>query len=151
MICDVEPDWSTKFTPNLINFGRLWQNLKLDVLILTCYAQGHSRYNPIEHCWSPLSKLLTGVTLPIHITIENPAVLSNFSRILTTFNLIKIDPPFQTIEDEPSPWDNNRLSEEDGRKQKGQVLGHAMATCKKYWHGKTYNSFPIKVVSVPCN
>lgn len=43
-ICDGGPDWSTKFTPNLINYGQLWSimvnygSLNLDVLILTCYA-----------------------------------------------------------------------------------------------------------------
>lgn len=34
---------------------------------------------------------------------------------------------------------------------KRHVLDHVMATCKKYWQGKTYDSFLIKVVIVPCN
>ena len=29
-------------------------------------------------------------------------------------------------------------------------MDHAIDTCKKYWHNKTYDSFPIKVLSVPC-
>lgn len=121
IICDGGPDWSTKFTPNLINYGRLWRNLKLDVLVFTCYAPGQSRFNPIEHCWSPLSKLLTGVTMPIRLS-ENVS----------------------------SPWEDNSLSKEEQLKQKGEVLNHAIDSCKKYWHNKRYDSFPINVVSVPC-
>ena len=74
IICDGGHDWSTKFTPNLINYGRLWKRLKLDVLVLTCHAPGHSRFNPIEHCWAPLSKELTGVTLPISLCEDVPSV-----------------------------------------------------------------------------
>ena len=58
--------------------------------------------------------------------------------------------PIRLSEGEPSPWDNNSLSEEDAIKQKGQVLDHAITTCNKYWHGKRYDSFPIEVVGVPC-
>lgn len=121
IICDGGPDWRTKFTQNLINYGRLWKHLKLDVLVLTCHAPGHSRFNPIEHCWAPLSKELTGVTLTISL-----------------------------CEDVPSPRVENCLSDEERLKQKGEVLNHAIETCKKYWHNKRYDSFPIKVVSVPC-
>ena len=32
IICDGGSDWRTKFTQNLINNGRLWKHLKLDVL-----------------------------------------------------------------------------------------------------------------------
>ena len=91
ILCDGGPDWSPKCTPNLINYGRLWKRLKLDVLVLTCYAPGHSRFNPIEHCWAPLSKKLTGVTLPISL-----------------------------CEDIPSPWVENGLSNEERLKKKGK-------------------------------
>ena len=90
IICDGGPDWRTKFTQNLINYGRLWKHVKLDVLVLTCYAPRHSRFNPIEHCWAPLSKELTGVTLPISL-----------------------------CEDVPSPRVENGLSDEERLKQKG--------------------------------
>lgn len=65
IICDGGPDWTPKSTPNLINFGRLWRDLNLNISILTSYAPGHSCHNPIEHSWAPLSKWLTGVTIPI--------------------------------------------------------------------------------------
>lgn len=68
-----------------------------------------------------LSKELTGVTLPISL-----------------------------CEDVPSPQVENGLSDEERLKQKGEVLNHAIETCKKYWHNKRYDPFPIKVVSVPC-
>ena len=65
IICDGGPGWKPRCTPNLMNFGWLWQDLNLDILILTSYAPGHSCLNPIEHSWAPLSTWLTGVTLPI--------------------------------------------------------------------------------------
>jgi len=39
--------------------------VNLAIFILTSYALGHSRLNPIECSWAPISKWLTGVTLPI--------------------------------------------------------------------------------------
>jgi len=33
------------------------------MLICVCHAPGLSRYNPIEHLWSPCSKWLAGVSL----------------------------------------------------------------------------------------
>ena len=62
---------------------------------------GQSRFNPIEHCWSPLSKLLTGVTLPIRLS-----------------------------KDASSPWEDNNLSNEERLKQKGEVLDYAIDSCK---------------------
>ena len=58
IIWDGGPDWISKSIPNLVNFGRLWQDLNLDILILTSYAPGHSRLNPIEVGPNYLSGLL---------------------------------------------------------------------------------------------
>lgn len=99
----------------------MWKRLKLDVLVLTCYAPGHSTFYPIEHCWAPLSKERTGETLLISL-----------------------------CEDIPSPWVENGLSDKETLKQKGEILNDATETCKKYWNNKRYDSFHIKVVSVPC-
>ena len=46
IICDGGPDWTTKSTPNLINFGRLWQDLKTQYCPL-CIA----RLRPFSWCW----------------------------------------------------------------------------------------------------
>ena len=72
-MCEGGPYWRTKFTPNLINYRRLWKNVKIDLLVMTCYAPGHSRFNPIEHCWALHSKELTGVTLPISVGDDVPS------------------------------------------------------------------------------
>ena len=55
--------------------------------------------------------------------------------------------PISLCEDVPSPRVENGLSDEERLKQKGEVLNHAIETCKKYRHNKRYDSFPIKVVS----
>ena len=49
--CYGGPDWSTKFTPNLIV-----EKSKDRCPRMTCYAPGQSRFNPTEHCWGPSSK-----------------------------------------------------------------------------------------------
>ena len=53
MICDGDPDWTPKSTPNIVDFGRLWRDLNLDILILTSYAPGHSLLNHIQCTWAP--------------------------------------------------------------------------------------------------
>ena len=48
----------------MISQGRLWQDLNFDYSAVVNLAAGHSAENEIEHCWTPLSKCLTSVTLP---------------------------------------------------------------------------------------
>ncbi|XP_057291292.1 uncharacterized protein LOC130613938 isoform X3 [Hydractinia symbiolongicarpus] len=71
-IADGGPDWSTKAVVNLMSLGYLWLNLRLDCLIVQCYAPGHSRFNPIERCWSFLTQQLVGVTLPVEVDGKTP-------------------------------------------------------------------------------
>ena len=66
-IADGVPDWSVKGMLNLLVFGDLWRKLKLDSLIIQCYAPGHSRFNPIERSWGHLTKWLVGVVLPVEV------------------------------------------------------------------------------------
>ena len=54
-IADGGPDWSVKGIGNFMSLGYLWMNLKLDTLVVQCYAPGHSRFNPIERTWSYLT------------------------------------------------------------------------------------------------
>ena len=61
---DGGPDWSTATPANLLFYGRIWRDAKLDLLIVTTYCPGFSAYNAIEHAWSPRSRDLTSVTLP---------------------------------------------------------------------------------------
>ena len=71
-IADGGPDWSVKGVLNLLSMGYLWKNLMLDILIIQCYAPGHSRFNAIERLWAILTKWLIGVILPIDILGEVP-------------------------------------------------------------------------------
>ena len=64
MIADGGPDWSVKGVVNFMSMGLFWLKSKLDILLVQCYAPGHSRFNPIERSWSFLTKWLVGVTLP---------------------------------------------------------------------------------------
>ncbi len=60
---DGGPDWTTKSCTNAMFLARFWEDENLDMLIAASYAPGFSRYNPIEHAWSPCSKYLAGVSL----------------------------------------------------------------------------------------
>ena len=72
-IADGGPDWSVKGVINFMSLGFLWKNLHLDVLIIQCYAPGHSRFNPIERSWSYLTNRIATVTLPDSIDGVTPA------------------------------------------------------------------------------
>ena len=121
IICDKAPDRTSRSTPNLINFGWLWRDLNLDILILTAYAPGHSRLDAIERIWAPLSKWPTGVTLPI------------------------------ALEGKASPWvEFLGLTDDEIRKRKAEVLDEACSKCSKYWEGKIIDSFPVRVKCIKC-
>ena len=66
-VADGGPDWSVKGALNLMVFGMFWEVQKLDVLVVQCFAPGHSRFNPIERSWSFLTKCIVGVNLPVKI------------------------------------------------------------------------------------
>ena len=114
-ICDGVPDWTPKSTPNLIYFGRLRRDLNLDIFILTSYAQGHTRHNPIECSWAPLSKWLTSVTHAI------------------------------ALEEKTSPWvDFAGLNENKICNWKAAVVHEACCKCR-YWDGKKIDCSPVWV------
>ncbi len=73
-ICNGGPDWTVKGAINFMVFGKLWRDLGLDSLILTCYAAGHSRFNAIERSLVTLTKWLTGVVLPLAVKENNFAI-----------------------------------------------------------------------------
>lgn len=103
-IADEEPDWSTKSVLNLMNYSRLWKDLKSAALVIVAFAARHSRFNPIEHAWAPLSRWLTGVTLP---------------RMLDGESL----PPSQ----------QNDLTDKEVEKKEADVFDNAIDVCAKYW------------------
>lgn len=64
LVTDGGPDWTPKSNINEFFLGKLWKEGNYDMLIAACMPAGLSRYNPIEHLWSPCSKFLAGVSLP---------------------------------------------------------------------------------------
>jgi len=94
LIADGGPDWSVKGIINFLSIGYLWMNLKLDCLVIQCYAPGHSRFNPIERSWSFLTKKIVGVVLPDTINGKVPSpndidgwlqVLDNATKLCSKF------------------------------------------------------------------
>lgn len=73
LIADSGPDWNTASLVNAVLLMRLWRDCNLDMLVICSYAARFSAYNHIEHLWSPMSKLLTSVTLPANIPGEDKA------------------------------------------------------------------------------
>ena len=70
-VVDGGPDWSGRSTATIMKLGQLWKDCNLDILAAVSYAPYHSRYNPIEHAWSPRSNDLTGVVLPATLDGDN--------------------------------------------------------------------------------
>ena len=66
-IVDGGPDWKPECMINVINLGRLWHDLNLDVLINVFYAACDSKMNPIERGWSYVTSLLVGVMLQLEL------------------------------------------------------------------------------------
>ena len=63
--CVILSDGGVNFLPkNVINSlfqYRLFKEINYDMLSVSTYASRYSAYNPIEHAWSPLSNMLTGI------------------------------------------------------------------------------------------
>ena len=66
-------DWTPKSNINQFFLGKLWREEKFDMVISAFMPAGLSRYNPIEHLWSPCSKFMAGVSLPACLPGENAA------------------------------------------------------------------------------
>ena len=113
LITDGGPDWTPKSNVNEFFLGRLWRDLKLDMLVGVCNAPGLSRYNPIEHLWSPCSRWLAGVSLPDHLPGERP-------------------PPQQTD-----------LPVEQRLEKEVKVFDNALEMLDTYWHGKIHDGFRV--------
>lgn len=121
LISDNGPDWNPKFLQTFLYLGRLWRDLKLDVLVQTSYAAGYSRYNMIERAWAPLSWQLVGVTLP--------ATLAG--------------------EDLP-PWQQKNLPVAEQKEKEVKVFDEAILTLNDYWMEVTIDGYPVVPIHVPC-
>ena len=93
----------------------------MDYLAVFNLAAGHSAKNEIEHCWAPLSKNLTSVTLPACLPSE----------------------------DKP-PCYQKGLSKSELQHKEAQMFDNAMDELNKYWSGKRHDSFEITSHKVPC-
>jgi hypothetical protein len=64
IIADGGPDKNPRHFKNVIQYGRLFQKLKIDYLLVRVHAPGDSKFNPVERAMSSFSKKLVGVVLP---------------------------------------------------------------------------------------
>jgi len=113
LLCDGGADWSPKSTLTQFYFGRFWRDHKYDMLICVCHAPGLSRYNPIEHLWSPYSRWLAGVSLSACLPGED------------------IPPLLQSL-----------TSKELHEKEK-IVFSNALDALDSYWNGKVHDGFRV--------
>ena len=111
LICDGGTDWSPKSI--LFYLGRFWRDYNYDMLICVCHAPGLSRYNPIEHLWSPCSKWLAEVSF------------------------------LACLPGEDRPPSQQSLSEEEKSAKEKQVFTNALNALDSYWNGKVHDGFRI--------
>ena len=117
LIVDGGPDWSVKSSNTFMELGNLWRSTKLDHLMALSYAPYQSRFNPIEHAWSPRSNDLTGLRLSA------------------------------TLEGETTrPSQQSGLSEDDILRKEAVIHDLAIATVAKHWEGKKYDEFNVTPV-----
>lgn len=121
LVSDNGPDWNPKFLQTFLCLGRLWRDLKLDVLVQTSYAAGFSRYNMVERAWAPLSWKLVGVTLPA--TLEGESL---------------------------PPWQQTGIPEAEQRAKEIEVFDDAMAKLNQYWSQCEIDGFSVHPIAVPC-
>ena len=60
---DNGPDWCRHSVKTVLAMGRVWETMDLDYLLLTSYAPGNSKFNPIEHAWAPITRWCSGLVL----------------------------------------------------------------------------------------
>ena len=118
-IADGGPDWSVKSVQNFMSLGLFWKEMKLDMLVVQCYAPHHSRFNPIERYWSPLTKWLVGVTFPVELNgaVPNETDAESWNTVLNEaantcakfWNNKKVDG--HTIHAKPFSATNSSLSD----------------------------------------
>ena len=115
---DNGPDQNIKSVKTQLYYGRLWRDLKLDVLVVNSYAAGCSSQNMIEHGWAPLSHKLAGVTIPNRLPNEDT-----------------------------EPWKQNIDAELQSDKEH-RVFDNALTTLSSHWNNSKFDSFDVKVNSV---
>ena len=82
-LADGSPDFNPSHIANNLFYYRLFKKLDADILAVMTYAVRYLAFNPIEHCWSPLSNKLSSV---IFSPLENkddvsaPALQSGLSK-----------------------------------------------------------------------
>jgi hypothetical protein len=112
-LTDGGPDWTPKSSVNQFFLGRLWKDEKLDMVISACGPAGLSRFNPIEHAWSSLSRWLAGVQLPACLPGEDK-------------------PPSQ-----------QNLTTDELTTKENQVFNNALEALNSYWDSKTHDNFRV--------
>ena len=121
LIADGGPDWSVKSTTTLMALGRPWRDNQLDHLVAVSYAPYQSRFNPIQHAWSPRSNDLTGL------------------RLFTTLDGETVPPSMQS-----------GLSEDDALRKEAVVHDLAITTVASHWAGKKYDGHDVSPVTLEC-
>ncbi|XP_038060450.1 uncharacterized protein LOC119741815 [Patiria miniata] len=120
LIVDGGPDYNVNHETKEVYYSRIFKQLNLDGMIITSYCPGFSRRNPIEHVWSPLTRLLTSVYLDDTLPGENK-------------------PPCHQTE----------LSAGERKQKEYKVFDKAMDNLAGYWENATFAGHPVKVQNIP--
>ena len=121
LVSDNGPDWSPRSPQTFYHLGDLWFKENLDCLVLVSYMAGHSRFNMVEHAWAPLTRALTGVTLPNTLDGEAKA-----------------------------PADQTNLTTEEVCEKEIKVFDCAIDILNGYWSEVTFDGYPVHSIKVPC-
>lgn len=70
-LADDGPDFHPNHGINELYYSRLFRDLELNAMVVTCCAPGDSALNPIKHLWGPCTRALTSVYLPARLPVED--------------------------------------------------------------------------------
>ena len=103
-VVDNGSDWKPGADVIMVQFGRLWRALGLDMMVLGSNAAGQSQRNDVERRFAPLSKAMANLILPA------------------------------TLPDETLPPSEQSLSADEREEKEGKILVNAGVSLASLWN-----------------
>ena len=125
LMCDGGPDFNPTSVLNMLYYYRLFKKLNLDCIVAFTYAARYSAYNCIEHLWSKLSNLLSGV------------VFSNKA---------------QGDKKPPCQLSSKDVSAQEKKRKEKEVFDRAMKSMENgHWKSTSFDGYPVLTETVKCD
>lgn len=116
-------DWNPKFMQPVTYFGRLWADMKMDVLWMVYLTADNSAFGNIEREWSHVSKWLAGITFDPRLPGEDKA---------------------------PCQYGKTQITEQERSKKTEQLFTILLKELEGFMTNKSIEGCAVHVNTVPC-